>query len=165
MAGDTMRIPLTTLMLAVVMAACSHGPTLSTQERLALYREHAGAPVNSFRLDRVGGMQSWTPLGDQALVIWSSSNRGHLLDLRARCPAMLTSPRVSLTNSFGQVVSRMDSVVVRNAPGTTVSVCRISTIRPIDGRSLRDAKRELREAELIDRSTAPPEESPAPEGT
>jgi hypothetical protein len=146
-------------LFAAVIAACSTGPTLSTQDRLALYRQHAGAPVMSFRLERMTGTQQWTPLGDQALAVWSSANRGHLIELRNRCPAMMSAGGISITNSLGQVTARMDSVVPRSPAASRLS-CRIDTIRPIDGRSLRDAKRELREAQIVDRSTAPPEPGP-----
>lgn len=144
------------LALAGVLGACTHSPTLSQSERLALYRAHAGAPVMSFRLERNRGMQSWTPLGDQALAVWSSPNRGHLLELRTRCPGMLSGQRISITNSMGQV-TRLDSVVPRQpGPATAPRLgCRIESIRPLDGRALREAKRELREAELIDRSEVP----------
>src|SRR5690242_1159541 len=84
------------MLAAVALAACSHGPTLTTQERLDLYRAHAGAPVMSFRLDRMTGMQQWTPLGDQALAVWSSASRGHLLELRNRCPSMLSAGGISI---------------------------------------------------------------------
>lgn len=144
------------MLAAVAMAACSHGPTLTTQERLELYRAHAGAPVMSFRLDRMTGMQQWTPLGDQALAVWSSGSRGHLLELRNRCPSMLSAGGISITNSLGNVNARMDSVVPRTA-GMRTS-CRIDSIRPIDGSALRDAKRELRDAQIVDRSTAPADE-------
>jgi hypothetical protein len=149
-------------MLAVALAACSTAPTLTTQERLDLYRAHSGAPVMSFRLDRMTGMQQWTPLGDQALAVWSSGNRGHLLELRNRCPGMLSAGGISITNSLGNVTARMDSVVPRMV-GASNRGCRIDSIRPIDGRALRDAKREIRDAQIVDRSTAPPdEENPQP---
>ena len=149
MTTRTLVLPL----VAAALAACATGPTLTTQERLDLYRAHAGAPVMSFRLDRMTGTQQWTPLGDQALAVWSSANRGHLIELRSRCPSMLSAGGISLTNSLGNV-TRMDAVVPRTAGGMR-NTCRIDTIRPIDGSALRDAKRELREAQLVDRSTVP----------
>jgi hypothetical protein len=156
-----MRTTLTSLLLAAAMAACAHGPALSTHERLSLYRQHAGPPVASFRFDRTTGMQNWTPLGDQALMIWSDANSGHLLELRTRCPAILTAPRVSLTSWSGEVDARLDSVVALNASGSMVSVCRFSTIRPVDGASLRDAQLELREYDVIERTAAPSVQSPS----
>ncbi|HEY0502041.1 MAG TPA: DUF6491 family protein [Lysobacter sp.] len=163
MAGDDMRKALPSLILVAALAACSHGPTLTVQERLALYREHAGAPIGSFRLDRMTGMQRWTPLGDQALAVWSSANRGNLLEMRTRCPGLTSAARISITNSLGQVTT-MDRVVTRSAAGTVMGSCRIASIRPLDGQALRDAKRELRDADIIERSAAPPEDPAAPSG-
>jgi hypothetical protein len=160
--ADTMRRTPSLLLLAAALAACATGPTLTTPERLALYRQHAGAPVASFRLDRMTGTQNWTPLGDQALAVWSSPNRGHLIEMRSRCSGLSMTHRISITNSMGQVTTRMDSVVPRSGAATVSrSACRIDTIRPLDGASLRDAKRELREAEIVDRSTVPATDEPA----
>lgn len=156
-----MRKAIPALVLVATLAACATGPTLTTEERLALYREHAGAPTGSFRLERMPGMQNWTPLGDQALAVWSSANRGHLLELRSRCSGLSPAARISITNSMGVVGARLDSVVVSPAAGAMARSCRIETIRPIDGTALREAKRELREAQYIDRSEAPPEETPS----
>jgi len=144
--------------LALALAACATGPTLTPQERLDLYRAHSGAPVMSFRLERMTGTQQWTPLGDQALAVWSSASRGHLLELRNRCPGMLSAGGISITNSMGNVTARMDSVVPRMV-GASNRGCRIDTIRPIDARALRDAKREMRDAQIVDRSTAPPDDA------
>jgi len=155
-----MRNVIPVLVLAATLAACATGPTLTTDERLALYREHAGAPTGSFRLERMPGMQNWTPLGDQALAVWSSANRGHLLELRSRCSGLGPAARIQITNSMGVVGARLDSVVVSSAAGAMPRSCRIETIRPIDGTALREAKRELRDAQYIDRSEAPPEEVP-----
>ena len=157
-----MRNVIPLMVLAATLAACATGPTLTTDERLALYREHAGEPTGSFRLDRTLGSQNWTPLGDQALAVWSSANRGHLLELRSRCSGLGPAARISITKSMGDDGARLDSVVVSSAAGSMARSCRIETIRPIDGTALREAKRELRDAEYIDRSAAPPEETPSP---
>jgi hypothetical protein len=158
-----MKRVLFVLTLAGGLCACSHGPTLSTEDRLALYREHAGAPVNSFRLDRTMGTTNWTPLGDQAVAVWQSANRGFLLELRSRCNGLGPAGRIQITNSMGQVTARLDRVVPGSAMGSAMGSsvgpsCRIESIRPIDGSALREAKRELREAEYIEQSAAPPEE-------
>ncbi|MBU8976059.1 hypothetical protein JI752_007860 [Lysobacter sp. MMG2] len=147
--------PLLLAIAAALAAGCATSPTLDTQERLALYREHAGAPVPSFRLERMTGTQNWTPLGDQALAVWSSASRGHLLELVNRCPAMSSASGIAITNRGGQVTARVDAVMPRTATGLVAvgsGTCRIDSIRPLDGRSLRDAKRELREADMVERS-------------
>ncbi len=139
-------------------AGCSTTPTLGTPERLALYREHAQAPVPSFRLTRMTGTQNWTPLGDQALAVWSSANRGHLIELRVRCPGMRMASNIAITNRTGTVTARIDSVLPRTATGLIPvgsGTCRIETIRPLDAATLRDAQRELRNAEYIEQSAVP----------
>ncbi|WP_342316164.1 DUF6491 family protein [Lysobacter sp. FW306-1B-D06B] len=158
--GPTLRRSvLPSLLLAGALAACTHGPALSTNERLAVYREHAGAAVGSFQLDQSSGKFEWTPLGDQALAIWPSAFGGYLLEFRTRCPAILTAPHVWITHDAGQVAAPLDSVMMRSASGTVTSACRIATIRPVDGRSLYEATREWRQADVIDRSQLPPEQA------
>lgn len=155
-----LRGTLPLLLLAGALVACTHGPPRGKLERLELYREHAGASIGSFQVDQSPGRFEWTPLGDQALAIWPGAHRGYLLELRTPCPAVLTAPRVSITHSFGQVASS-DSVMIRSASGTVASACRIGTIRPLDGRTLYQATRELREADYVNRSELPPEQ-PSP---
>ena len=53
---------------------------------------------------------------------------------------------------MGMVNARLDSVQPRAANGSAISQpCRISSARPLDGRALSEAKRELRQASVIDR--------------
>jgi len=151
----------TLLVLTIAaVAGCSTAPTLTQQERLALYHDHAGPPVLSFRLERLVSTHNWTPLGDQALVVWSSANRGHLIEMRNRCSGMTMASRIAITNRRGQVTAGMDSVVPRTATGLVPvgsGTCRIDTIRPLDGRAIRDAQRELREANYIEQADGPQE--------
>ncbi len=164
-------LPILLALAGALTAGCATSPTLTTAERLELYRQHAGPPVLSFRLERsIGPTINWTPLGDQALAVWTTANRGHLLELRNRCSGMSMASNISLTNRMGQVTARFDSVLPRTATGFVPvgsGTCRIETIRPIDGRALRDAKRELREANIIEQSAAPPptDEGAPPDGT
>ncbi|MGE4337109.1 MAG: DUF6491 family protein, partial [Pigmentiphaga sp.] len=46
---------------ATVLAGCASGPRTSDAEKLALYEQHAGAPVSSFMYTMP--MDGWTPLG------------------------------------------------------------------------------------------------------
>lgn len=141
------------LVLVMLLLGCAHsGPTLSTAERVELYRAHAGPPVASFNISRVTGVTRWTPLGDQALAIWNTSTQGYLLEFRTRCSGLSFASSITISNSMGLVNARLDSVQPRAANGSAISQpCRISSARPLDGRALNDAKRELREASVIDR--------------
>ncbi|UWX03413.1 hypothetical protein H1235_09100 [Pseudoxanthomonas sp. NC8] len=90
------------IVLALVLAGCAHsGPALTTSERIALYEEHAGAPVASFNIDRVAGVTRWTPLGDQALAIWNTPNSGYLLGFRSRCTGLSFGSSITISNSLG----------------------------------------------------------------
>ncbi|RDI99385.1 hypothetical protein DVT68_00530 [Dyella solisilvae] len=155
------KAPFALLAAGLLVGCASTSTTLTTQQRLELYQQHAGAPIESFRIDNFIRTRSWTPLGDQALAVWPLGSDGYLLELRGQCFGLSTSPRISITNSRSQIVTRSDSVVP--APLTIkrpigAYSCRIQSIRPLDTRALHDAKRELRDAELIDRSAAPPEQ-------
>jgi len=157
------RTVLITVLAAALAACATSSPSMSASDRLALYQRHAGNPVASLQLNRTVRRVDWTPLGDQAMALWTGPNTGHLLEFRSRCSGLTTAPNITLTNTFGTVTARFDSVIPRTpssinqpAPG-----CRISRIRPLDGRSLRDEKREIRAAELTDR---PPGVEPEPEG-
>lgn len=148
-----MKRILIVLSLALLSTGCAHsGSALTTAERVELYRAHAGAPVASFNIDRVAGVNRWTPLGDQALAIWNTANRGYLLEFRTRCNGLSFASSITISNSAGLVNARLDSVQPRAANGSTISQpCRISSARPLDGRALNDAKRELRDASVVDR--------------
>ena len=156
-----MKWILIVLVLALLSVGCAHsGATLSTAERLELYRTHAGSPVGSFNIDRIAGVTRWTPLGDQALAIWNSPNQGFLLEFRTRCSGLSFASSITISNSLGQVSVNRDSVQPRAANGSAIApACRISSARPLDGRAINDAKRELREASVVERAA-----DVAPEG-
>jgi hypothetical protein len=140
---------------AALVAGCgSKGPTPS--ERLQLYQSHAGPPVTRFRLTRTF---TWTPLGDQAVAVWPRINEGFLLEFRSRCSGLAHSRNISLSNSGDWVTARFDSVQLRGSMSTVgTQQCRIWTIRPLDGRTLNDARRELREAQAVPRAAGVTEE-------
>lgn len=146
------RIAVLSTLLALLVGCAHSGPTLTSAERLELYRAHAGPPVASFTINRVSGITRWTPLGDQALAIWNTSTQGYLLEFRTRCSGLSIASSITISNSMGLVNARFDSVQPRAANGSAISQpCRISSARPLDGRALSDSKRELREASVIDR--------------
>lgn len=146
-----MKKLLVSLFAVLILSACAT-TRLTPAERFALYQTHAGEPVSSFRLTR---NFSWTPLGDQALAVWTGVNQGHLLEMRSRCSGLGFASNITITNSMGQVSARFDSVIPRTGAGpsqqTQTQQCRIWSIRPLDTAALNDAKRELREAQAIER--------------
>ena len=145
-----MKKLLTTLAAALILGACASGPSMSAADRLALYQTHAGQPVQGFQLPR---NFRWTSLGDQAIAVWGLGNQGHLLEMRTRCSGLGFASRIHITNSVGRVTARFDRVIPLNATGPNMQQpsCTIWTIRPLDTAALNDAKREMREAETIER--------------
>jgi hypothetical protein len=139
-----MRSLLITLLAAATLAGCATTPSMTTQERFNLYVQHAGPPVQSFQLARFVRHTQWTPLGDRALAVWTTQSRGHLLELRGRCTGLGIAHTVEITNSFGTVNARWDSVVPRTMSVAMPQSCRIIRIRPLDGTAIRDARREMR---------------------
>jgi Family of unknown function (DUF6491) len=141
------------LSLALVLAGCaSTGPSLTTDQRLQLYRENS-TPVGSFRVDsRNGRVTHWTALGDQALTVWGTTSQVYLLELRSRCSGLSFATHITISNSFGTVTPGFDSVQPLSAGrAATSSSCRIASARRINNRSLQEAKQDMREASLVER--------------
>jgi len=145
-----MKPLMTGLMLAALLGGCASGSKLSGTEKLALHREHAGAPVNSFRY--FGSLTGWTPLGDTALAVWTRPSEAYLLELTGPCQDLDFAPAIGITNHMGQVSTRFDDVLVhtRSMPGPRMP-CRIQTIRPLDVKALRASQKEMREAAAVER--------------
>ncbi|MGX5672348.1 DUF6491 family protein [Thermomonas fusca] len=125
--------------IALGLTACATG-RLSDTERLALYQQHAGAPVNQIRyLDPMG----WDRIDDQHVVLQMRPNESWLLRLSGPCLQWTSgSPFIGLSSFSGMTLSRFDKVV---APGSSQLSCLIQEIRPVDVKALRAAEKSLRE--------------------
>jgi hypothetical protein len=150
---------------------------MTPAERLEFYRANSGEPVRSF--NSPGRLWGWRAVGDSALTVWVNSNRGYLLELSHRCPDLTLATSVGLTTRTGRVTAGFDSVVVPRA-GTTSAVgqigtiqttspqrgnvsmnrmnCRIGTIRPLNTRVVKEPKRELQDADIVERDPSDPVE-------
>lgn len=125
----------------LALAACASTPSMSDNQRLALYRAHAGAPVSTIRY--LGHFDSWTDLGDRALAIWTRPSEAWLLELSGPCNGLDYTPVIGLSSQMGQVSAHFDNVLVRNG-GISDFPCRIDTIRPLDVKAIKQAERDLR---------------------
>lgn len=154
-----MKLVLGIIGIAIISSACATSG-LSRDDRIALYREHAGEPIANFRsTDRT---LSWRALSDDALVVWTRSNQANLLEFNPRCIGLRSARTIYISNSRGLVSAQFDSVRII-APATAARPqlsCRITTIRPLDLQAINDSKRELREAQTMqiedDASEQPP---------
>lgn len=125
-------------------AGCATDRGLRDEERRALYLQHAGAPMPSFRY--FGSINGWTPLGDDMLAIWTRPSEAVLLTLSGTCPELEFATAISLTSQFRTVYAKFDRVVPVPSGGASSVVipCPIREIRPLDVKALRDAQREMR---------------------
>ena len=125
-----------TIPVAVMLAlsACATGSRLSDDQRLAIYRAHAGEPVSSFHY--FSTLQSWAPLGDSALTVWVRPQTGYLLTLAGSCPDLAFAHAIRLTGQNGAVFSGLDKVEVLDRQAIDIP-CRISRIQPLDAKAVR----------------------------
>lgn len=143
-----MKYLIALLVFSLLSACAANG--VSSSERLELYRANAGEPVPSFRLVR---NFRWTPLDEQAVAVWTGANSGYLLELRNRCNGLTFASDITISNRGDRVVARFDSVQQRGSIGTSQQApCRIWTIHPLDLRQVNDAKREMRDAQTVERA-------------
>lgn len=147
------------LMLALLVTACAEQPRMTPEQRLEVYRAHAGEPVSGFQF--TGTLWGWRALGNSALAIWPRSNQGFLVELTGRCPDLAFAHSIGLTSSMGGRVSAgFDRVIVHlpaNRSPNRVG-CTIRTIRPINTQVVTEAKADLGEAEVTDRDPSIPDE-------
>jgi hypothetical protein len=148
-----LRRTLTLLVALALVTACATPPRTTPVERLEFYRANAGEPIGSFHSP--GRLWGWRALGDSALTVWTSKNQGFLLELANQCPEMAVASSIGLTTRNDQVVAGLDSVVVQRRGGAdSLSACRIDTIRPINTRVVKESKRDLNDADLVNRDPA-----------
>jgi hypothetical protein len=136
------------LTAAVAVTGCASART-SDADQLAMYRAHAGEPVKEFHY--LNNLNGWTSVGDRALVVWTRPNTAYLLDLMAPCNDLKFAFAISITNQMGTVSSRFDQVIVRDRSSATSFPCRIQEIRPLDVKGLKQAQRDLRKVESVQR--------------
>src|SRR3546814_4043332 len=86
---------LASLLLAVTASACA-STGMSDADKLATYRAHAGAPVDSFRY--FGSINGWTSLGDTPVAVWTRPSDAWLLELSGPCPDIEYAPMLGVTS-------------------------------------------------------------------
>jgi hypothetical protein len=145
------------LLATLLLAACASSPQMTREERLEWYRANAGEPVRGFFYS--GHLRGWSSLDDRTIAIWTRRNEGYLIEFFARCADLDFASTITISNRIGRVTAGSDSVTVRRASGGVGGVrCRIETIRPIDAQVVNEPKRNLREAELVERDPSEPAE-------
>ena len=152
-----MKKALIALVALQLVAACATSPQMTREERIEWYRANAGEPVRSFFYS--GHLRGWTALDERSIALWTRSNEAFLIEFFPRCPDLAFASTLTISNHIGRVNAGFDSVTVRRASGGIGGVrCRIETIRPINTRVVSESKRNLQQAELVERDPSPPEE-------
>lgn len=137
-----LRTGLVAALLAIAVSGCATDAGLRDEQRLALYRQHAGEPVDSFRY--FGRISGWTPLGDRALALWTRPSQVYLLELSGLCSDLQFANAITVTHQSGSVHARFDDVLVLG-PNSMRIPCRIQRILPVDAAAVRQAERGMRE--------------------
>lgn len=123
--------------IAGSLVACTTAGGLTASEQLEIYRANAAAPVDSFRGFRQ--VDRWTPLGDEALAVWTSPTSGYLLELEKPCTDLKFALSVRLNDDVG---TGSDTVTpVGGGASAPAFPCRIREIRPVDYRTVRSAEK------------------------
>ncbi|MGH8400082.1 MAG: DUF6491 family protein [Gammaproteobacteria bacterium] len=121
----------TSLVFSVLLlTACANNLRQKTAANLAAYTAAAGPEVSSFSMHRE--LYSWQALGNQTLVVYTQPQQAYLLDV-SLCPDLPTASGITLSRSGGQIMSKVDKVLV----GGSEFPCPIQHIRPVDLDKLR----------------------------
>jgi uncharacterized protein DUF6491 len=136
----------------LALAGCASSLASRNQERLKLYQAHS-TPVESFRITRLQGRQTrWSPIGDQALMVYDEADQPLLLELPQKCSGLATARSVSITNAYGTVTPGSDSVQLMSpSKAGSAYFCRIGSARRIDMDAIEEAREEMRAADPVER--------------
>jgi hypothetical protein len=124
-----------------LLSACSGIPQTERETRQAtLYHKYAGSAVESFTY--LGRYDSWTSIGQNQLVVWTTPNEAYLITVRNPCPELPFAQHIGLTQTAPNTVSqRFDFVVVSG------DKCWIQSIQPVNYLQMkRDRRQQSAEA-------------------
>ena len=115
------------LFLAVTLSACSSGLLRSDGPRLD-YNNYAGEPVSDIVVMR--GIDSWTPVSRDQLVIWTGINEAYLLRVWDTCPDLTFANSIRVTQT-GYTINKFEKVIAGR------DSCPILEIRSLDVKQLK----------------------------
>ena len=136
-----MNLRILSLALAAVLAV---GPAIAQDDIVirstrAQVEAFAGAPVETVSRRPLRNNERWETIPDYAVLIWESPTKVWLLDLErdgdARCQDLSSEYLMHLDTGSQWLSSRSGNIVLRNG------WCKITAIRPVDGRALRQARK------------------------
>jgi hypothetical protein len=111
-----------TVIGVALLSACASG--LARRETLDVrYLDYAGEPVEQIRSMR--GVDGWTPVSRNQLVIWTGFNEAWLIKVWDGCINLSFANAIQVTQT-GRTITRFDKVLVENES------CPIIEMRPVD---------------------------------
>jgi hypothetical protein len=128
------KLAVASLCTAILISACATTEP-GQNERSALYQRNAGTPTASFTYSR--DKLQWRVLSDNSLAVWINPDQASLVEFRNGCPGLRWAREISISNSNKTVTAGVDSV----------------RIRPLNLQAINDGRRDLREAEMVERSS------------
>jgi hypothetical protein len=127
-----------------LLASCASSTHQSDQERRANYAAYAGPPIQQFTW--LSHFDSWEPLGQTELVVFTTPSEAYLLKVWPPCDLRFASngrgsETIGVTSTGGTVSAGLDSVIERAPAVGGRTVCPISEIRKVDYRRMLADKR------------------------
>jgi Family of unknown function (DUF6491) len=141
------------LITAFAGSGCASNAALRDAERLALYRSHAGEPVDGIQY--TGSYNGWTPLSDGAFALWTRPSQAWLIELFSPCSELDYADTIGFRNLNGRLNARFDQVYVSSHSLLPIS-CTIKEIRPLDVKAIRAAEKDARAKRQVEASSAVP---------
>lgn len=137
---------------ALLLAGCASVPqkTAEPSAELQRYLNHAGEPVDSFSV--FGHVSGWNSLDDKRLVVWTGVNDAYLISVDDTCLNLEFAQTIGLTSAVGTRV-HTDFDYVRFNDGFQGQRCRITEIRPVDYKAVKDERKAEKEAARAGSST------------
>ena len=127
--------------LSVVLPDRADARRLSDDERLAIYLEHAGAPVDS--ISYVGHYDGWTSFDENYFALWTAPSRAYMIEVYGPCIGLDYASTIRFDNRVGRLSARFDRVYVGGSNINPIG-CQIKGIRPLDVKAARAAEKDAR---------------------
>jgi hypothetical protein len=131
--------------VAAALAACASGPLVKSKDDTKIeYADYAGESIDRFT---TFGLDGWSPVADNKLVVWDGVNKAYLITVWDSCRDLKFANAVSVT-STSRTVSKFEKVLVGGES------CPIQEIRAIDVKQYKADRRAAAEAAKAARAAA-----------
>jgi hypothetical protein len=151
-------LTLSALLAALAVSGCATNAGLRDDERLTLYRTHAGEPVDSIQY--TGSYNGWTPLSDGVFALWTRPSQAWLVELYSPCSEIDYADTIGFRDTNGRLSARFDRVYV-GSHGLIPISCTIKEIRPLDVKAIRVAEKDARAKRQVEAPSSMPSSPPA----